>query len=426
MKRQPRRRLALKIWGLGVVNLAFTIGALIFLAALLPREARNSKEYMTYLAERFAEDAVDDSSLRNEVERYLRLRKAYAVVTKPDGTVFGSAPHPPFDPRSTVVVPSGPLKGTRIEVGIIPEGPGGFFLWMSVVIAILMATSLVAARYLTQPLMRLADAARRFGDGNLAVRAGIRRRDEVGAVAQSFDEMAERIERLVRAQRELLANVSHELRTPLARIQVSLDLAEDDPELARESLHDITEELNELRTLISDVLMLARLEGGSAAASGLPPLKLEPTSLGELCEKAAGKFRVRFPMRELATRVGTLPVCEVDPVLLRRAIDNLLENAAKYSPRDTAIELDASAGSDGVQIIVRDRGEGITAEDLPFVFDPFFRADRVRTKKGPGGVGLGLSLVRRIVEAHGGTIALAPAEDRGTRATIRLPVRNAE
>jgi signal transduction histidine kinase len=90
------------------------------------------------------------------------------------------------------------------------------------------------------------------------------------------------------------------------------------------------------------------------------------------------------------------------------------------------IELDASADSAGVQIVVRDRGEGITAEDLPFVFDPFFRADRVRTKKGPGGVGLGLSLVRRIVEAHGGTIALAPAEDRGTRATIRLPVRNAE
>ncbi|EPX62727.1 hypothetical protein D187_008915 [Cystobacter fuscus DSM 2262] len=417
----------MQIWGLGVLNVAFALSASIFLARLAPRESLSAAEHhMTYVAERLAEDAVDDSSLRNAVARYLRLPKAYAVVTKPDGTVFGSAPRPPFDPRSSVVVSSGPLKGTRIEVGMIPGGPGPLFLWMVIVIAILVVTSFVAARYLTHPLTRLADAARRFGDGNLAVRVGIRRRDEVGAVARSFDEMAERIERLVRAQRELLANVSHELRTPLARIQVSLDLAEDDPELARESLHDISEELHELQTLISDVLMLARLEGGSAAASGLPPLKLEPTSLDKLCEKAAGKFRVRFPKRELATRVGTLPVCEVDPVLLRRAIDNLLENAAKYSPRDTAIELDASADSAGVQIVVRDRGEGITAEDLPFVFDPFFRADRVRTKKGPGGVGLGLSLVRRIVEAHGGTIALAPAEDRGTRATIRLPVRNAE
>ncbi len=429
MKRQPRRRLAVQIWALGVVNLAFTIAALVFLVKLSQSRKPPPAEYlMTYLAERFTEDAVDEAGLRGAVERYLRVPNAYVLVTKPDGTAFGSipTPQPPFDPRSTQVVTSGPLKGTRIEVGTIPEGPRGFLMWTSLVSAILVGTSFFAAKYLTHPLTRLADAARRFGDGNLAVRAGIRRRDEVGAVAQSFDEMAERIERLVRAQRELLANVSHELRTPLARIQASLDLAEDDPQLARESLHDISEELNELRTLISDVLMLARLEGGGFAAAGLPPLKLEPTGLALLCEKAASKFRVRFPKRELVTRIGTLPICEVDPVLLRRSIDNLLENAAKYSPPDTAIELETGVSAEGVQIVVRDRGEGIAAEDLPFVFDPFFRADRVRTRKGPGGVGLGLALVRRIVEAHGGSITLSPAEDGGTRATIRLPVRGAQ
>jgi two-component system OmpR family sensor kinase len=427
LRRPLHRRLAVQLAALGVVNLMLVIAAIVVMVMAAPKEAHDAPGlFMKYLAERLAAEADDEASLRVAVSRWLELKDAYAVVTMPDGTRFGSAERPPFDPRASTVVQKGPLKGTRVEVGVAPaDNGGGGWVVIMVLVAILATTSLASAAYLTRPLTRLADATRRFGDGDLAARAGVRRRDEVGAVAQAFDEMADRIERLVRSQRELLANVSHELRTPLARIQVSLDLAEDDPELARESIHDIAEELQELQTLISDVLVLGRLDAGSAASGGLPLLRVQATALDELCEKAAGKFRVRFPTRDLVERVESLPVHAVDPVLLRRAIDNLLENAAKYSPPDTAIDLHASVESDGIRITVRDRGEGIAAEDLPYVFDPFFRADRVRTKKGPGGVGLGLSLVKRIVEAHGGTIELAPAEDRGTRATIRLPAGDA-
>lgn len=250
----------------------------------------------------------------------------------------------------------------------------------------------------------------------------MRRNDELGAVARAFDEMAERVVGLLRAHTELIANVAHELRTPLARIRVALDLAaEGDAEVARESLAEIGEDLVELEGLVNDVLASARMEL-AGSASGAPPLHRGAVAPGEVVERAAERLRHAFPDRAVQVSIAPgLPTLVGDAALLRRALDNLLDNARKYSPPDSAIGLRASATPAAVVIEVVDRGEGIAAEDLERVFAPFFRADRSRAR-ATGGVGLGLALSRRIVEAHGGTLVARSAPAEGTTFTMTLPL----
>ncbi|MFY0528624.1 sensor histidine kinase [Archangium gephyra] len=141
-----------------------------------------------------------------------------------------------------------------------------------------------------------------------------------------------------------------------------------------------------------------------------------------MLDKAAARFRSTHPAHRLEVHVdaGTMPVLEADPVLLRRALDNLLDNAGKYSEPQSTVRLLARPLEHGLQVEVRDEGIGIEAKDLPHLFTPFFRSDRSRARK-TGGVGLGLALARRIVVAHGGTLTLESQPDQGTTVRVTLP-----
>ncbi|MCY1036789.1 MAG: HAMP domain-containing histidine kinase [Myxococcaceae bacterium] len=308
-----------------------------------------------------------------------------------------------------------------------PDGERQTAIVVGLVLACTGITSVLFARTLAGPLERLASAARAFGAGRLDVRAGLRRTDELGLVSEAFDEMAGRITQLLRSQKELLANVSHELRTPLARIRVALDLAaEGDAQTARELLPDITEDLAELERLVQDVLTTSRLELVTEGASGAaPPLRLEHVDANALLDKAAARFRAARPQHRLEVQVdGALPGLEADPVLLRRVLDNLLDNAGKYSEAGTTVRLLARPEGDGLQVEIRDEGIGIDAEDLARVGTPFFRTDRSRART-TGGVGLGLALVRRIIAAHGGRLTLESQPGQGTTARVLLPTTGA-
>jgi signal transduction histidine kinase len=291
-------------------------------------------------------------------------------------------------------------------------------LVIGAVLLALAIASVPLAHGITAPIERLTAAVRRLGEGDLSARAGLCGRGEVGDLGRAFDEMAGRLERLVRAERELLANVSHELRTPLARIRVALELAaEGDRERAQRYLREIGADLTELERMVADVLQAARLD----QAAGDLPLRREPVELSALLGEAASRFRELHPARtlelEVAPGAGRL---EADPALLRRALGNLLDNAAKYSGEATAVRLSARADAGGVALEVRDHGIGIDAADLPRLFTPFFRTDRSRTR-GTGGVGLGLALVKRIVEAHGGTVEVESVPEQGTTIRLTLP-----
>jgi two-component system OmpR family sensor kinase len=296
-------------------------------------------------------------------------------------------------------------------------------------IAVIGFGALVSARVIARPLERLSETANALGEGDLSARTGVTSDDEVGDVARAFDQMADRVEQLVGDERELLANVSHELRTPLARIRVAMDLAaEGDAERARASVTDIAIDLAELEAIIDDILVSLRFERARhAGAPGLPLTTLEETTPRALADQAIEKFRRRHPERPIEASYGDgIATVVVDRVLLRRVLDNLLENAHKYSPDgNRPISVRVLGDEEDAIFEVVDRGIGIRAEDLANVFKPFFRVDRSRSR-GAGGVGLGLTLAKRIVEAHGGTIGVTSSPGVGTTVRVVMPGRLAE
>jgi signal transduction histidine kinase len=302
-----------------------------------------------------------------------------------------------------------------------PPGLAGPLLTVFCGLAILVLGALLTARWIVRPIERLSRTARALGTGELTARSRLERSDEIGELGYRLDEMADRIKGLLISEKELLANVAHELRTPLTRIGVALDLAsEGDAEAARASLAEIAVDVSELETIVDDILMAMRFE---VAGTAQLPLRRAVVAPAEIARAAEDRLRGRHPSRPLEVTVaGELPPIHVDPRLFRRVIDNLLENAHKYSPDpDARLALAVTAGTDGgVAFEIRDRGIGITADDLPRVFTPFFRGDRSRSREA-GGVGLGLTLAKRIVTAHGGTIELTSTPGAGTTVRVAVP-----
>jgi signal transduction histidine kinase len=230
---------------------------------------------------------------------------------------------------------------------------------------------------------------------------------------------------LLNVEKELMANVAHELRTPLSRIRVALEIAgEGDAATARTSLEEIALDLAELEALIEDVLTATRLElAGEGKGSGGLPLSFKEASSSAVAEEAAARFRARHPERSLRVSFAPeLPLVRADASLLRRALDNLLENAQKYSP-DSQAPIGFSAEREGpsLRFEIRDHGLGIAPADLARVFSPFFRGERSRTRSA-GGVGLGLTLAKQIIEAHSGRIELSGTPGGGTTARVTLPI----
>lgn len=307
----------------------------------------------------------------------------------------------------------------------------------------------LTARFITSPLERLSSVVGKFGAGELSVRSDLARRDEVGLLANSFNQMADRIQTLRETERELLSNVAHELRTPLARIRVALEIAEEsDGATAKKALLGINEDLRELESLIEDVFTATRLQS-SVDGAGLVLRKGE-VSVAALVRSVVSRFFANHPTRPLTVHEappGTLVFG--DEVLLRRALSNLLENAHKYtpdtslpitlrvssreSPRDgsgrtsgTSAPVDAAVAglpNDGEALCVfsvEDAGIGIDASDHAKVFLPFYRTEQSRSR-ATGGVGLGLTLTKRIVEAHAGILELDSAVGKGTTVRLALP-----
>ena len=290
-------------------------------------------------------------------------------------------------------------------------------------LVIILVGAALNTRWLTRPLERLSRAVHSLGRGNFDARAPVDRNDELGEVAKVFNEMAQRVQQLLLAEKELLANVAHELRTPLARIRVATEIAsESDFDQMRASLADITLDLSELEVLTDDVLTATRFQLSSGPLPAMFDLCVEETCAQMVAERAAERFRIRHPSRTLILECSQqLPTVEVDRGLFRRVIDNLLENADKYSPEpSTPISLRLFGQEHWVFFEVRDAGSGITSEDLPHIFTPFFRAERSRSR-ATGGVGLGLTLAKRIVEAHSGGIELTSELGLGTSVRVRLP-----
>ncbi len=452
-----RRRLFWQVYLHGVlliVVVGVAAGLVNFAVGIPPWRVAYGEWLRSYLESRLPALEQDPTVLAHDL-RHARVAVGLAVsIYGPGERLVGSnvdPPLPPPPPEQVAALDDRPVPLTRYHLGLLIPlrfAPGvkgyavvkHFLLPQHVVhtlgvllfiLALLALASVPLARGISAPLERLTAAAQRLGSGDLSARAGFTARGEVGSLAAAFDDMAARLERVVRGEKELLANVSHELRTPLARIRVALELAaEGDERKARECLAEIGADLGELERLVADVMTAARLdlsEGRAGDGAGLPPLHRATVDARALIDEAAARFRSLHPAHPLAVDVegaadafGSLGTLEADASLLRRALDNLLDNAAKYSEAGGAVRLAARRAGAELTVEIHDRGIGIDPADLPHLFTPFFRTDRSRAR-GTGGVGLGLVLARRIVEAHGGRIAARSAPGDGTTFTVTLP-----
>lgn len=292
--------------------------------------------------------------------------------------------------------------------------------WLAIFTAA-TAVSYGLARYLTAPATKLRQATQQLADGDLSTRVAPqmgKRRDELADLGRDFDNMAEQIESLVTAERRLLADISHELRSPLARLQVALDLAEqtaDEP--TRQYLQRIELEGERLNELVGQLLALTRLESNAVNA---PRESIEiATLVAEIVADA--DFEAHGHNRAVQV-VTTIPgFIQGNPTLLRSAIENVIRNAVRYTPENTAVEVALTSEDEQAIIRIRDHGPGVPEEALEKLFDPFYRVELARDRQS-GGVGLGLSIAARAIRFHHGEIKAANVPEGGLLVEIRLPL----
>jgi two-component system, OmpR family, sensor histidine kinase BaeS len=332
-----------------------------------------------------------------------------------------------------------PVRASFASVGVVTIGYYGPFylndqelafinslnlllLWVTVAAtALAVLIGWVSARRITVPLARVADATRQIALGRRDVRIdGTTRVRELDGIASSVNDLSRALADQEDLRRRLTADMAHELRTPLAALQSHLEAMIDGVWQAdSQRLAGLHEEILRINRLVADLERLAHVEAEHAG------LVRRPTDLGALLQGIVLNHEPQFRAKGVALRLDSEGSAEglcaaADPDKLSQAVINLLSNALKYTPADGTVEVSLRAGPAGAEIRVSDTGIGIHPRDLPRVFERLYRADDSRSR-ATGGAGIGLSISRAIVEAHGGTIRASSEPGRGSRFVISLP-----
>ena len=285
---------------------------------------------------------------------------------------------------------------------------------------------------LTKRFNRMTVAVQKFEKGDLKQRINIRSNDEIGQLAGAFNQMADTIVNNIdemrtkdKLRRDLVANISHDLRSPLAAIQGYLEtILMREPNLPEEKrrrlLETIFKNAKQLSKLVSELFELSKWD-----AKQTQP-KPEPFSLAELIQDVMLKFKPQADKQNIVLKTNfpkKLPFVYGDIGMIERAITNLMDNAMTYTPKNgtVAVEL-AQAIDDKIAIKISDTGKGIPSEDIPFVFDRFYRVEKSRTRAANSGAGLGLAITKKIIEAHNSVISVHSALNKGTSFAFELPV----
>jgi len=284
-----------------------------------------------------------------------------------------------------------------------------------------VALAVWAFRGIATPLADVMAAADAIAEGNLSARVPAHGPGEFSRLADSFNHMAEELERGDRQRRKLTADVAHELRTPMHVIQGNLEgILDGVYEPTEGHISATLDETRALSRLVDDLRTL------SLAESGQLPLVWEPVDVAELLADVSTSFSGQAEAAGIDLRVEieedpALPEITADAGRLDQVLSNLLANALRHTPSGGCITLRGKRVGDSVCITVRDTGEGIPPEDLPYIFDRFWRGDRSRSHTGGAGSGLGLAIARQLVQAHGGHIGVESQPGQGTTFTIELP-----
>jgi len=309
---------------------------------------------------------------------------------------------------------------------ILRQGSGRFLLVMQpreeglsrvaesfLLITVFFATFLILGmyfviRWLLKPIKVLREGVRQLSEGRLDYEMATNRSDELGQLIGSFNTMTRRIREMIEARERLLLDVSHELRSPLTRIKVALEFLEENS--IRKNIQD---DIAGMETMIAELLETERLNSPHGT------LKLEKTNLMPLIRGVIEELREQKPGIHLLTSPKDVAV-EIDRERIQILLRNILDNALRYSdPAGYPVEVSVREKCDEITIQVQDFGCGIPEKELPFIFEPFYRVDKSRSKK-TGGYGLGMSLSKKIVETHGGTIHIQSRPGVGTTILLRF------
>lgn len=356
-----------------------------------------------------------------ELEAALRGQVIVTQRSEPPGAeqFFTAAP---------LMVEQQPVALLQLSVPVSSLGGVVAQRWLELGLLVTLITGAAAlaavwlARSIIRPLHTLRDSALRFSKGDLAHRVQYSGRDEIGAVAQAFNDMARQVQSMLDEQRAFASNTSHELRTPLTTIRLRSEALRCDDGLdagtTRRYIAEIDDEVKRMSALIEDLTVLARFDAGRAE------LGSEEIDIAHFAASLQQRLQPQAQARQITLTLqapAELPVLRASLNHLTIVFRNLLENALKYTPEGGSVTWSLSAAPGGLRSVIADSGRGIAPDQLPRLFERFYRADKARSREIPGS-GLGLAIVQSVVEAYGGSVRIESGGlGQGTTATVFWP-----
>ncbi len=354
------------------------------------------------------------------------------VVADSEGDVLGEsyAPDSPGRPLSPpwqtgtigtlYITPESSSDVGLIALQILFNEIGRFFIWGGLIgVAIALVITFLLSRRVLAPVKALTSAARQLGRGDFSQRVQVKDKGELGEMANTFNFMASDLEQAEQLQRNMVADIAHELRTPLSNLRGYLEAVRDGvikPDA--DTIRSLDEEAALLSRLVDDLQELSLAEAGELK------LVCQAENIGELIKQTVGGLQAQATTKGLSVSVDLpdrLPAVNIDSPRISQVLRNLLENALAHTAEGDAITVIAAQQGNWVEVSVVDTGEGIPAEDLPNIFERFYRVDKSRART-TGGSGLGLTIAKRLVEAHGGTIQAQSEQGKGSRFSFTVPI----
>jgi len=374
------------------------------------------------------------------VEQMGGLSARRVVLVDPDGIVIADSQgelvgeqYESDVPGRTVFSPmGGELLGT-IYIGTdssaspdpfsptpVSDAVGRFLIWGALLaIAVAFLFTFLLSRRMLAPVKALTETAKQLGQGDFSQRVQIKDKGEVGELAQAFNSMASDLERAEQMKRNMVADIAHELRTPLSNIRGYLEAVRDGIKRPdTDTIHSLEEEASLLSRLVNDLQELSLAEAGQLT------LVRQEEDVATLVRQVVSAVEGRVSAKGLSLTVelpDDLPTVNIDSHRIGQVLRNLLENAIAHTGAGGTITVAARQREDCVEVDVIDTGEGIPPEDLPYIFERFYRVDKSRAR-ATGGSGLGLTIAKRFIEAHGGSIEAYSEPDKGSTFTFTLPV----
>ncbi len=434
---------------------AFTVVILVTIGAVLFFVNQATKEEIRQFGERV--DQMRVSRMEVELSRFYVSRRDWAgiqpfieqwgniyeqriVLTGTDGVVVADSqgellgeyyspdsagrPLPAWWQPGTIgtlyITPKSTTELGLDSMQILFRAIGLYFLWgglIAVVIALII--TYFFSRRMLAPVKALTYATKRLGRGDFTQRVQVKDRSELGELANTFNSMAHDLERAEQLRQNMVADVAHELRTPLSNIKGYLEAVRDGvvkPDA--DTIRSLDEEATLLARLVEDLQELSLAEAGELK------LVCQPENITELISQTVAAIQAKTMIKGIAITIGltdNLPSVDIDAPRISQVLRNLLENAVTHTAGGGTITVTAGIKGNWIEISVIDTGEGISEEDLPNIFERFYRVDKSRAR-ATGGSGLGLTIAKRLVEAHGGKIGVQSEQGKGSRFSFTLPL----